>query len=536
MMTPSIGINPYSVNDGSADQTYADCIKHARQWARAVAPYDSTNGVAVDAAGWPLTDCSVLPVSGINIHGTYTLRFKGISQFSLNSTTGVFHDQLYDEPTNSSILYLDVPAQNTGLVSLFINNTQRNSNSALSTGITNFSMMRPTFPGSSVSHNPSELFSRNYLSFLGPFGPIRDLDLAVTNNCDANPYTWSRRALPSWPILSTIDGIPLEHKIALCNAIGSDLHITIPDTADDDYVTKTYQMCKNGSDGVNPYTVPTTNPVWAPLAGRLIFQYSNEVWNYTFSQAIRNFNAAAAEVAAGGSKLNWDGSTNAYYFAARRNAEQTLRLRNLAVAVYGESGFGTTFFPYLAGQQDNLDVLGQALEYLDQSGTTTLPVNQIVTHGGSGWYRGFVEKSVDSSITADAVFASGIEPAPWTAQNQTLCDQYGILQGCYEGGLDYGESSVNALTLAARLDPRIAAPTAQAINDVLAGGANFANIYSSTLQNWGLTDSVSNVAAPKYTATTGTIPSKPGPLMTVPVIPPATIGTARLKRILGRSS
>ena len=59
--------------------------------------------------------------------------------------------------------------------------------------------------------------------------------------------------------------MPWEACVALGNETGKDLYINIPSNASRDYINKLADLFAYGSDGVNPYTSPQSNPVWAPL-------------------------------------------------------------------------------------------------------------------------------------------------------------------------------------------------------------------------------------------------------------------------------
>ena len=79
----------------------------------------------------------------------------------------------------------------------------------------------------------------------------------------------------------------MEVAVALANVTGKDVYINIPSNASLAYINNLANLFAFGSDGVNPYTSVTTNPVWAPLDSNLkvYIEYSNEIWNFGFSQA-----------------------------------------------------------------------------------------------------------------------------------------------------------------------------------------------------------------------------------------------------------
>ena len=68
-----------------------------------------------------------------------------------------------------------------------------------------------------------------------------------------------------------------------------------------------------GADGVNPYTSPQANPVFAPLNPDLhvYLEYSNEVWNGGFEEFHQNYDLVTADQTANNAEwaiLNFDGA------------------------------------------------------------------------------------------------------------------------------------------------------------------------------------------------------------------------------------
>ncbi|HSA20862.1 MAG TPA: hypothetical protein P5076_05385 [Myxococcota bacterium] len=128
-----------------------------------------------------------------------------------------------------------------------------------------------------------------------PWGFARFMDWLETN---ASPQQdWADRRLPDHLFQNGVlnprapaDGYPgnrgtgaaYEHLVALCNQTGLDLWLNVPHLATDDYVRKLAQLLRYGSDGREPYTQPTADPVHPPLAPerRVFVEYSNEIWSW----------------------------------------------------------------------------------------------------------------------------------------------------------------------------------------------------------------------------------------------------------------
>jgi len=127
---------------------------------------------------------------------------------------------------------------------------------------------------------------------------IRFMDWGMTN---ASPVIdWSDRRFPSHVFQTGIinrrspgagspgdreTGVAYEYMVALCNASGKDMWINVPHLASADFVTKLAKLIRFGSDGVNPYDGPQSNPVFAPLNPdrKIYVEYSNEIWSSGFA-------------------------------------------------------------------------------------------------------------------------------------------------------------------------------------------------------------------------------------------------------------
>lgn len=147
------------------------------------------------------------------------------------------------------------------------------------------------------------LFHATFLARLAdaPWGVVRLMNMTNTN---ASPeQDWSDRRRPGHAFMTGVlnprspaegspgnreTGIAWEHAVALSNQSGHDLWINIPHLATDDYVRNLARLIRHGSDGTDPYTEPTTDPIHAPLNvnRRVYLELSNEIWasGYSFPQ------------------------------------------------------------------------------------------------------------------------------------------------------------------------------------------------------------------------------------------------------------
>lgn len=115
----------------------------------------------------------------------------------------------------------------------------------------------------------TNVFHPTYVSYLAPFkGPLRCMEITKTN--DSPLVDWADRT-PMATVPQTDDnkGVAYEWCIDLANKLGTDLWITIPHKATDDFIT---QLC--------------TLIHGRLTAGKIChLEWSNETWNGKFGQA-----------------------------------------------------------------------------------------------------------------------------------------------------------------------------------------------------------------------------------------------------------
>ncbi|GJM64333.1 BACON domain-containing protein [Persicobacter diffluens] len=136
--------------------------------------------------------------------------------------------------------------------------------------------------------NPS-LWNPEYTEYMKPFvgGVLRMMDLGHTNHSKVKK--WSDRTPRDWASYSSalknstaapyVISASYEAMIELANEMNTDMWVCIPHEADDDFVRKLATLIKTGYDG----SKKTTEPLKSNL--RVWIEYSNEVWNWGFSQS-----------------------------------------------------------------------------------------------------------------------------------------------------------------------------------------------------------------------------------------------------------
>jgi len=346
------GINlGFSFVDYSEDRMFADVMMMSRGW---TAPVLGWEDVAVDANGWPLADAELYVWAGIgNMHGTYKLSFTGQASILDNMDGPIIsiQNKVYNSSTNTTTCDLIYPS------SSFDDHLRLRFTGTIG-GVKNVKMMRPITPGSTTSYPTTTIFTNEIKSLVSKFSCIRFMDYFNTNLNKMS--TWSQRPKPSDASqqFKLVDGANtggcLEYAIMLCNETGTDIWLNLNVNCNDDFITKAAQLIRYGSDGVNPYTSVQANPLYPPLNSNLkvYLEYGNEVWNSAvgFTQMSDNFDMAVAEVTAGNSPLNFDGSTYNWDWAFRRVGKRIVDISNIFRSVYGDANMMTRIRPILCGQ------------------------------------------------------------------------------------------------------------------------------------------------------------------------------------------
>ncbi|GCE15862.1 hypothetical protein [Tengunoibacter tsumagoiensis] len=491
---PAVGVNLAWSGDSNGDFLFADAFK---TWRLEAAPGQSAPP-SVDANGWPQGDfAAFLWDGGFLIHttGSYAVRFNGKATLSLSLVAGSITNQVYDANSNTTTATVSIDGESSPRLNF--TNTQRNSSSAINTGVTNVQLMRPTSPGATTSYSFSTTFTAAIKNFVGRFQAIRFMDTTNTNgSLESN---WSDRRLPQ----NSQEGqASWEYVIQLCNETGKDAYINIPELATNDYITQLAKLFKYGSDANGSvYSSSQSNPVHAPLNAslHLYIENSNELWNGSFLQMHQNHDAGVAEVNAGGSPLNYDGNTGDWTWAWRRIALRIKQMSDIFRSTFGDAAMppnsNPQIRPILEWQYGNAqDTANVELSFLNnyynnadgQHVSNPHPVNYFLYGGGGAAYSGVKNASAS---TIDDMYNSGLDDGVvngTVVTDVTFTRAYGLHDIAYEGGFQIGGDNISSLQKQANLDPRATAMEIQAQTLFTQAGGELLMYFDSSSGNYGL--------------------------------------------------
>ncbi len=548
--------NRLGMNDGSVDWV------NLMNGVRPNGPAGSAKTLTEDANGWPTCDVQYVlfdvrknmpwngpDPTGVNsdISGTYKLSFTGQATLGVGSedpNAVQVQNQQYDQGSNTTTADL-VVLPNHWLVVLTFTNTKRQASDTPGNGITNIKVLRPGY-----DVNTNQLFTNETINaYKIGFGPLRVLDLDSANTYQNFSGTslitdlWADRVKVSdaYQGGTSIEndnaapghqghGVAWEYIVALANLGHHDLWINIPHGANDDYVTNLARLLKYGSDGLNPYTSPQANPVWAPLdpSLKVYVEYSNEVWNFSFPQYVYNNAAAENEVNAGGPTLNNDGTTDKSTWGARRYAKRLYEVTNLFGNVYGSSAITDTIRPVFLWQYDTEYAGGvfgpgtmTVLDWFNR--TYGPPKNYFYGIGVAPYYGAASNLPVDNIFDALHVESDNtrVRFIAW----QTLASYYGLKQVGYESGpgLDVGNGAL------ATRDPRMeASEVHHYLDNWFAAGGDVVNFFAlrgavGPSGDWLAVENFSNLNTPKLKGVLDIL-NAPVPAITSGYVLPATTG------------
>lgn len=289
-------------------------------------------------------------------------------------------------------------------------------------------------------------FYELFLEGLRPFHALRFMDWINTNN--SRQEFWENRVTPSFYTQGGRDGISFDYAIELANLLDMDAWFCIPHRADDNYIRELARLVR---DNLNPHLT-------------IYLEYSNEIWNWLFSQAIFvNENApghANAYVSEGLAAIRATPGDHPY-----KGAFMKARLFRLWREEFGQSEFDRRVLRVAAGQAGWFDTFRRLVEYLFNTigeGADVLSPTayfNFTTADHNRW------NAMDPSlVTPDMIIDAVARDWPaWELNKRelgALATRFGMSLAVYEGGQHMqpylqGEFGYNQAVWDAQIHPRM---------------------------------------------------------------------------------
>ncbi len=455
----------------------------------------------------------------IDVNGLYLASFKGKAgtitvEGSRNQPTNI----RYDAGSNTTFFELEYSSIVDGqpLLILQMTETKRNASALLNSGITDLKIIRPGY-----DLETEQVFTDVWLNAIAPFKTLRYMDWAVTNNS----ATFSNQSVQQGPIEIDWDnelrntpedattgsfrfnapfvggnwGLPWETIVAHSNTTNTNMWISVPVNASDDYVRNLAQLLRS--------SLPNTTKVY--------LEYSNEIWNLGFSQYQWNLQKAQQE-AASADVLDFDGTTNQELIAARRVANRTVEIEQIFVS----EGFtnGVNVFPVLgayasrAGQNaagTSINATREMLNFIES--TYGPPANYIYAIMENGYFGGREINSLPEGASVSQILDKAKEGLSLNYPDyQNLADDFAIKFVLYEGAPGYVVNSARNLQnrITAERTETMSQLLAQNIIDGYGGVAGEDGLFMYFASHkfydasgfWGFTDNIQNLDTFKYQA------------------------------------
>lgn len=452
----SSGVNVSGAIGDLGNTLWADAMRGGRStWTDP----DTDAPVALDAEGWPLADAVNICFEGAaQTRGTYVLSFEGraaVSTFpSVTFVVGgvALGENLpkgkgYDPRTNTTraVVRLDVDRD---ILYLKFRDTERAAPGPAAgkvgagrlaaadapgtprRGVRNVHLMRPVAVGSARSSEPGTLFQPGVKDLFANFTTLRWI-----LNFDKEAR-WQERTRPDQAkAMRGQEPVLWEDVIMLANEAGRDLYICTPVNATDDYLEHLARLIRFGSDARGePYAAEVAHPVHPGLGSglRLYVERSNEVWNWSFSQAEDNAHQAADAVARHtpeGAIVNYDGrvaDSRGSDLWIRWHALQTKRTSDIFRSVFGEAEMKRRVRMLLEYQYDDFQATAtDAFTFLDQyfnngDGERHVadphPIRDYLWGGGAATYYGSGNPTgaQDQVVVPDGGFEQAAGRSGWT--------------------------------------------------------------------------------------------------------------------------
>src|SRR5581483_11258559 len=159
----NMGMNIGPPLDYTPNRPFADVMKISRDWR------SGNNPAAVDLLGWPTQDASIIVWAGIgSMQGTYRLSFTGKANVATGFGSASISNKSYDAVSNTTTATLVYNSTDDSGLQLTFSATQRTAASAINTGVTNVSLMRPRTVGGTMPYT-TEIFTDQFKSVLAKF-------------------------------------------------------------------------------------------------------------------------------------------------------------------------------------------------------------------------------------------------------------------------------------------------------------------------------------------------------------------------------
>ncbi len=500
----SLGINTNEVGAIDASLPFVDLFRAAAPFRENVLHLPAPATVSYDANGWPTqlngtqvgtTFLNEIPAGALP-EGNYTVLYDGEGELAYRYDAKLLQHQAGRDT-------ISLTAGNNGRLDASLVIVQSNPANYLrnirilpSGGICRANPLQRVSNAAAcaaddylafVDYYATIVFNPDYLNFMKDFRALRFMPMSgITRNPIQHWSQRPRMEQATWGGSYGARGAPLAIMVALANRLHKDVWFNMPHAANDDYVR---QFATYVRDNLDPDL-------------KIYLEYSNEVWNPTFTHAEYTQQQGIAQ------GLSRDAVQAGHYFYSRRAR---------AVFSVWEQVFGNRerLVRVLGGWDTHPDFLRAVLSY----DNTYQQVDAIAI---APYFAGKLDE-LRAATTVDAVFAQLRHPRtnrglPDVLQHvqahAQLAQQFGVDLLAYEAGqglVDWSTRQLdqhpNPLFVAANRDPRMGQLYREFLDGWERAGGKLMMLFSAPrpcqwFGCWGLKEHIrqADAAAPKFMA------------------------------------
>jgi hypothetical protein len=269
----SMGINLAAVNYYASEQPFINGFVTSEQWiTHSEATWDTKEEkyVNLDANGWPITLKSINEPTMQQFNSLGVLFLLGMP----NTPNGIYppgqYIVMYDGKGKltygrDAILIRRSPGRDV------INVTPSNNGIDLRIVETDphnyLRNIKVVTAANEAAARAGQIFNPEFLKLIQNFRALRFMDWLLTNGSTLS--SWTDRPIPTNAFFGTSKGVPIEIAVQLANAVSADAWMNVPAMADDNFIRQMATLVHS--------QLGSTQKIYV--------EFSNEVWNPSFSQS-----------------------------------------------------------------------------------------------------------------------------------------------------------------------------------------------------------------------------------------------------------
>jgi hypothetical protein len=272
----AMGINLGGVSYYTSEQPFINSFVTSERWiTHSDATWDTKEEkyLNLDANGWPITLNSVNEPTAQQFNSLGVLFLLGMP----NTANGIYpagqYIVLYDGQGTLSYGFdaalvrrspgrdvINVTPTNNGIDLRIVATDPRHTGNYLRN-------IRVVTVANEAAAKAGQIFNPAFLKLIQNFRALRFMDWFRTNG--STLASWTDRPIPTDAFFGTSKGVPIEIAVQLSNAVSADAWMNVPVMADDNFIRQMAALVHGQLGGTQ----------------KIYVELSNEVWNFSFSQA-----------------------------------------------------------------------------------------------------------------------------------------------------------------------------------------------------------------------------------------------------------